>query len=87
MNRISAIVVLVVAFASFPAVAASSATCERFTKAFARAGETLGTPVDSDTLAFFKKQCAKKPEAEVTRDADCLERVRKEDDMKKCMSK
>ncbi len=68
-----------------PALAASDANCDRFVKAFEKAGKAVGKSIDKDTLDFFRKSCGKKPDAEVTKDASCLEGVKSEADLGKCM--
>jgi hypothetical protein len=72
-------------FLATSALAADAKTCDRFAKTFEKAGKAVGQAPDAETVAFMKKNCGKKPEAEITKDADCLEKVKTEADLGKCM--
>ena len=91
-----AVVTLFVASTSFAADAADGGTaspnpsrapelCERFGRAFKKAGKAVGQPPEPETVAFLKKTCLKKSEAQITKDASCLEKVKTEEDLGKCM--
>ena len=72
---------------SSTALAADAKLCDRFAKAFAKAGKAVGNPPDAETVGFFRKSCAAKPDAEVKQDADCFEKVKTQADLGQCMSK
>lgn len=47
----------------------------------------MGKAPDAETLGFMKKQCLKRPDAEVAKDAACLEKAKTEEAVGDCMSK
>jgi len=72
---------------SAPAFAAEAKTCDDFMAAFGRAAKLAsGKDLSADDASFWKKQCAKKPEAEVKKDTKCFGAAKVKDDVKKCMN-
>jgi hypothetical protein len=54
--------------------------------AFSKAGKIVnGKDLAADDAAFWKKQCAKKPDDQVKKDTECLDEAKTKDDVGKCM--
>ncbi len=69
-----------------PALAADAKACDAFVAAFGKAGKLVnGKDLSSDDAAFWKKQCAKKGDAEVKKDTACLDKAKTKDDVGVCM--
>ena len=69
-----------------PAMAADAKACDAFVAAFGKAGKLVdGKELSKEDAAFWKKQCAKKPDAEVKKDTDCLDKAKTKDDVGACM--
>lgn len=76
----------VVASFALPSFAASPAVCDKFVKAFEKAGKAVGKAPDADGLSFWKGACLKDKEtdANITRQTKCLEGVKAAADLNAC---
>lgn len=79
------IAVIALAFA-VPSFAASPATCEKFLKAFEKAGKAVGKAPDAEGLAFWKSQCLKDKEKDdvIAKQTKCLDGVKAAPDLNAC---
>lgn len=65
--------------------AANTKACDRFVKAFQKAGKASKASPDAKTVNFMKQRCTSKSDAEVKKDTECLEKVKNSDDLEGCM--
>ena len=79
------VLALIVGGLATPTLAADEKACDAFVAAFGKAGKALGKEMSPEDGDFWKKQCAKKPDPEVKKDTACLQKVRTDADMNKCL--
>jgi hypothetical protein len=79
------ILVLAVLAISVPAFGASEANCKAFVDAMKKASKIAGKEMSSEDADFWKKQCGKKTDEEVTKDTTCLNKAKTDKDVGACM--
>ncbi len=79
--------VFVVLLTAAPVFAASAPVCDKFVKAFTKAGKAAGQEVDAETEAFWKKACLKEKEkdAAIEKQTRCLDAAKSGQDVGACL--
>lgn len=84
MRRLIAVIAVAVAVPSF---AASPAVCDKFIKAFEKAGKASGKALDAEGAAFWRSACLKDKEKDetITKQTKCLEAVKAGPEIMACL--
>jgi hypothetical protein len=85
-THLTALCVVVCSTLATSAHAADARACDAFVAAFGKAGKLVtGKALAAEDVGFWKKQCAKKADADVKKDTACFEKAKTKDDVGACM--